>query len=104
MNSNQMISNERLAEIAEDGFLQHGDSKAMAAELLTLRKATAWVGVDAGMPKDETVVLVRDEKDIIWCAEVDHGQFYPDEFHRIEGCREITHWMELPKPPAPEPE
>ena len=34
-----MISDERLAEIAEDGFVQHGDSKEMARELLALRKA-----------------------------------------------------------------
>lgn len=33
-----MISDERLEEIAEEGFLQHGDSKAMAKELLALRK------------------------------------------------------------------
>lgn len=34
-----MISDERLAEIAEDGFLQHGDAKEIATELLALRKA-----------------------------------------------------------------
>lgn len=35
----QTLTTERLREIAEDGFLEHGDAKALAAELLANREA-----------------------------------------------------------------
>lgn len=59
-----------------------------------------WVLCDERMPKDGDVVLVLQEGGIIFCAEVDDGEFYPDEFPRVpsEG-REITHWMPLPVAP-----
>ncbi|ASM06712.1 MULTISPECIES: hypothetical protein [Serratia] len=34
----QTLPNKRLREIAEDGFLEHGDAKTMAAELLAIRQ------------------------------------------------------------------
>jgi hypothetical protein len=35
----QTLTTERLREIAEDGFLEHGDAKAIAAELMANREA-----------------------------------------------------------------
>lgn len=60
----------------------------------------AWIPSDERMPKDGDVVLVFQEGGIIFCAEVDDGEFYPDEFPRVptQG-REITHWMPLPAAP-----
>ncbi|HGE8502863.1 DUF551 domain-containing protein [Serratia ureilytica] len=60
----------------------------------------AWIPRDERMPKDGDVVLVFQEGGIIFCAEVDDGEFYPDEFPRVptQG-REITHWMPLPAAP-----
>lgn len=59
-----------------------------------------WISRDERMPKDGDVVLVFQEGGIIFCAEVDDGEFYPDEFPRVptQG-REITHWMPLPAAP-----
>ncbi|HGW4116235.1 TPA: DUF551 domain-containing protein [Serratia marcescens] len=62
--------------------------------------ADGWIACSERMPKDGDVVLVFQEGGIIFCAEVDDGEFYPDEFPRVptQG-REITHWMPLPTPP-----
>ncbi|MFN1146819.1 hypothetical protein [Serratia liquefaciens] len=40
----QTLTTDRLREITEDGFLEHGDAKSMAAELLANREAqpVAW--------------------------------------------------------------
>ncbi|HEJ7993709.1 TPA: hypothetical protein SMI27_004417 [Serratia liquefaciens] len=35
----QILTTERLREIVEDGFLEHGDAKSMARELLANREA-----------------------------------------------------------------
>ncbi|WP_394372544.1 DUF551 domain-containing protein [Klebsiella michiganensis] len=54
------------------------------------------------MPEErETVVLVADERGIVWCAEIQDGEIYPDEFPgtRGFGCAEATHWMPLPAAP-----
>ncbi len=60
-----------------------------------------WIAIDDRMPADESVVLVSDERGIIWCAEVQDGKIYPDEFLGITGgCHEPTHWMPLPEPPT----
>ena len=60
----------------------------------------SWISRDERMPRDGDVVLVFQEGGIIFCAEVDDGEFYPDEFPRVptQG-REITHWMPLPAAP-----
>lgn len=52
------------------------------------------------MPEEGNVVLVCQEGGIIYCAEMQDGELYPDEFPRVpsEG-REITHWMPLPAAP-----
>lgn len=59
-----------------------------------------WVSCEDRMPEEGDVVLVLQEGGIIFCAEVDGGEFYPDEFPRVptQG-REITHWMPLPASP-----
>ncbi|HGM7400480.1 TPA: DUF551 domain-containing protein [Serratia marcescens] len=59
-----------------------------------------WVACSERMPEEGDVVLVLQEGGIIFCAEVDGGEFYPDEFPRVptQG-REITHWMPLPAAP-----
>lgn len=38
---NNKLTDERLAEISEDGFLEHGDAKKIARELQERRKASA---------------------------------------------------------------
>lgn len=60
----------------------------------------SWISRDERMPKDGDVVLMFQEGGIIFCAEVDDGEFYPDEFPLVptQG-REITHWMPLPAAP-----
>lgn len=59
-----------------------------------------WISCEERMPEEGDVVLVCQEGGIIFCAEVDDREFYPDEFPRVptQG-REITHWMPLPEPP-----
>ncbi|HCB1502620.1 TPA: DUF551 domain-containing protein [Klebsiella michiganensis] len=61
-----------------------------------------WIPVSERMPEErETVVLVADERGIVWCAEIQDGEIYPDEFPgtRGFGCAEATHWMPLPAAP-----
>ncbi|EMM6718489.1 DUF551 domain-containing protein [Klebsiella aerogenes] len=61
-----------------------------------------WIPVSERMPEErETVVLVADERGIVWCAEIQDGEIYPDEFPgtRGFGCSEATHWMPLPAAP-----
>lgn len=59
-----------------------------------------WVSCEERMPEEGDVVLVCQEGGIIYCAEMQDGELYPDEFPRVpsEG-REITHWMPLPAAP-----
>lgn len=59
-----------------------------------------WVSCEERMPEEGNVVLVCQEGGIIYCAEMQDGELYPDEFPRVpsEG-REITHWMPLPAAP-----
>ncbi|WP_165708438.1 DUF551 domain-containing protein [Pectobacterium polaris] len=61
----------------------------------------SWIGVSENMPDDGDTVLVCQEGGIVFCAEVENGEFYPDEFPNVpkEG-REITHWQHLPKAPT----
>ncbi|MGP3297867.1 DUF551 domain-containing protein [Serratia marcescens] len=60
----------------------------------------SWISRDERMPKDGDVVLVFEEGGIIFCAEVDNGEFYPDEFPLVPTRgKEITHWMPLPVAP-----
>ncbi len=60
-----------------------------------------WVSCEDRMPEEGDVVLVCQEGGIIYCAEMQDGELYPDEFPRVpsEG-REITHWMPLPAAPT----
>ncbi|EEU9257632.1 hypothetical protein ABMQ27_001074 [Escherichia coli] len=39
MTTNNKLTDERLAEISEDGFLEHGDAKKIARELQERRKS-----------------------------------------------------------------
>ncbi|BEN67412.1 TPA: DUF551 domain-containing protein [Serratia marcescens] len=59
-----------------------------------------WIACSDRMPEEGDVVLVCQEGGIIYCAEMQDGELYPDEFPRVpsEG-REITHWMPLPAAP-----
>lgn len=63
-----------------------------------------WIKCSDRMPEEHEPVLVHQEGGVIFCAEYeeDYG-FCPDEFPNVpkQGC-EITHWMPLPNPPAPE--
>ena len=62
--------------------------------------AEVWIPCDERMPEEGDVVLVCQEGGIIYCAEMEDGVLYPDEFPRVptQG-REITHWMPLPTAP-----
>lgn len=53
------------------------------------------------MPEEGDAVLVHQEGGIIFCAEVESGEFYPDEFPNLpkQGL-EITHWMPFPAAPT----
>lgn len=64
-------------------------------------KLNGWISVDEKMPEDGDAVLVHQDGGIIFCAEAEHGWFYPDEFPNLpKQGREITHWMTLPAAPA----
>jgi len=79
---------------------EHGESLTAPPEV---RRPPKWTSITPEtMPKDGSVVLVSDERGIIWCAEVDDGEIYPDEFpNRTDrGCYEATHWMLLPDAPS----
>lgn len=68
-------------------------------------KLNGWISVDEKMPEDGGAVLVHQDGGIIFCAEAEHGWFYPDEFPNIpKQGREITHWMPLPAAPAQDSE
>lgn len=68
-------------------------------------KLNSWISVDEKMPEDGGAVLVHQDGGIIFCAEAEHGWFYPDEFPNIpKQGREITHWMPLPAAPAQDSE
>ncbi|HEJ8089490.1 TPA: DUF551 domain-containing protein [Serratia liquefaciens] len=60
-----------------------------------------WISCEDRMPEDGDVVLVVQEGGIVYCAEVEGGVLYPDEFPRVptQG-KEITHWMPLPAAPT----
>jgi hypothetical protein len=59
-----------------------------------------WIACSKRMPEEEDVVLVCQEGGVIYCAEMENGVLYPDEFPRVPSAgREITHWMPLPAAP-----
>ncbi|WP_337046335.1 DUF551 domain-containing protein [Enterobacter hormaechei] len=62
-----------------------------------------WVACSERMPVDFETVLVCQDGGVIFCAEYEDGDFYPDEFPNVpkQGC-EITHWMPLPAAPQQE--
>lgn len=62
-----------------------------------------WVACSERMPVDFETVLVCQDGGVIFCAEYEDGDFYPDEFPNVpkQGC-EITHWMPLPAAPHQE--
>ncbi|AVG34839.1 DUF551 domain-containing protein [Enterobacter asburiae] len=63
-----------------------------------------WINCSEQMPEDDSVVLVADERGIVWCAEVQGGEIYPDEFPGVRGfgCAEAICWMPLPAAPKQE--
>lgn len=62
-----------------------------------------WVACSERMPSDFETVLVCQDGGVIFCAEYEDGDFYPDEFPNVpkQGC-EITHWMPMPAAPQQE--
>jgi hypothetical protein len=60
-----------------------------------------WIKCSERMPEEHEPVLVHQEGGVIFCAEHEDGEFYPDEFPNVpkQGC-EITHWMPLPIAPT----
>lgn len=59
-----------------------------------------WISCDDRMPEDGDVVLVCQEGGIVYCAEMENGVLYPDEFPRVPAQgKDITHWMPLPSAP-----
>ncbi|TLI63247.1 DUF551 domain-containing protein [Escherichia sp. E1130] len=62
-----------------------------------------WIKCSERMPEEHEPILVHQEGGVIFCAEYEDGEFYPDEFPNVpkQGC-EITHWMPLPAVPKQE--
>ncbi|GKX60179.1 DUF551 domain-containing protein [Leminorella grimontii] len=59
-----------------------------------------WVKCSDRMPEDGATVLVCQQDGIIFCAEMDGGELYPDEFPNVpRDGQEITHWMPMPCAP-----
>lgn len=96
-------------------FLGMGANERMTDEQLITAKAypasvaekrvisDSWIACSDRMPTDETTVLVSNEENVVWIADVDHGgQLYPDEFPVAKmSAGEITHWMPIPAAPTP---
>lgn len=86
--------------------IQCGDAREEVKRLLAqpvssgYKLQDGWIACSERMPEEGDVVLVCQEGGIIYCAEMQDGELYPDEFPRVpsEG-REITHWMPLPAAP-----
>lgn len=76
-------------------FIQPGTQQS------TSTAAGNWIPCSERMPGDETTVHVADAKTgISWIADVDNGEFYPDEYPQTRlTASEITHWMQLPAAP-----
>lgn len=110
MTTNRMgLTREQSADSLTDGDLENGiglaNNSTMAnvfRELLAYRKADKWISLDDQMPDDETVILVADENGVVWCAEVQDGKIYPDDWAGINGfgSREITRCKALPVAPS----
>lgn len=72
-------------------------------ELNSPETPDGWVACAERMPAEGDTVLVCQEGGIVYCAEMEGGVLYPDEFPRVPAQgREITHWMPLPAAPKPE--
>ena len=83
------------------GLIHHHIQTATINSLVEMAAEIERVGnlcTAAVMPKDETTVIVRNAGGVPWIADVDHGQFYPDEFpvDRMSPG-EVTHWMRFPE-------
>lgn len=56
-----------------------------------------WLNAEHYIPTDETTVLVKNESGVVWIADVDHGQFYPDEFPVDKmSPGEVREWARIP--------
>ncbi|WP_353614815.1 DUF551 domain-containing protein [Mangrovibacter phragmitis] len=78
--------------------------KAMLSAAPQQPVSDGWVKCSDRLPEENGPVLVHQEGGIIFCAEYEEDDWFcPDEFPNVpkQGC-EITHWMPLPNPPAPE--
>lgn len=94
----EQLSDGELTVITDADHVQCGDSAAMARELLALRDIVRWRSVEEEMPPNETTVIVKNAAGTPWIADVDHDEFYPDEFPVDRMSRgEITHWMRFPQ-------
>ncbi|EMC1560092.1 TPA: DUF551 domain-containing protein [Klebsiella pneumoniae] len=98
----ELLTEIRIREIAYSPYDPNNcsskEASLIAKEILSLRDSLRWFSIDEAMPKDESTVIVRNAGGVPWIADVDHGQFYPDEFpvDRMSPG-EVTHWMRFPE-------
>ena len=94
----ELLTEMRIREIAYSPYDPNNcsskEASLIAKEVLSLRDSLRWFSIDEAMPKDESTVIVRNAGG----ADVDNGQFYPDEFpvDRMSPG-EVTHWMRFPE-------
>ncbi|BEN46177.1 hypothetical protein SMKC056_31230 [Serratia marcescens] len=100
------LTTERLREIAEDGFLEHGDAKAMARELLANREAQP-VG-KAEITKIAAELVRGDYLSKLWTeaeksrhVDTHRLQNLLDELHDVMKVKAIAITQLLTAPPAP---
>lgn len=63
----------------------------------------SWIPVSKKLPDADIIVLVAFDDGEVWPAYLgDEQQWYYITADLIDGPSKITHWMDLPEPPAKE--
>lgn len=75
---------------------------------IALSALTVWHDASKEMPPNGQTVIVKNASGLQWVADVDHDQFYPDEFPVDKmSPGDVVEWMYFPddalKAPAPVP-
>lgn len=91
------------AEPSELSFREIPNSSTNNCRENAETSTNGWIPCSERLPENSDAVLVCQEGGIVFCAEFDCGEFYPDEFPNVpKQGREITHWMPLPAAPQQE--
>ncbi|HEI8943242.1 DUF551 domain-containing protein [Citrobacter freundii] len=93
----------QVAEPSEPSFREIPNSSTNNCRENAETSTNGWIPCSERLPENSDAVLVCQEGGIVFCAEFDGGEFYPDEFPNVpKQGREITHWMPLPAAPQQE--